>query len=200
MKIKTILYFLFLGSVSYSQDKSNINDSNYYDYYVNFPQLKAKGIQGKKITTNWLRKNDVIPIIMEELKNAGYENVSDNVLFKIDENQYFVLSAFSSKSQFGFLYIENHGLPLKKHRKEFIEKKETGVSYDSYVETASKKPYRVEIMKLPENVFTLIENCYWYQYTENPSDQKILVSKDDILKILKDDIKSYLLKAPKPMK
>lgn len=200
MKIKMLLCFLCLASLSYAQDKANINASNYYDYYVHFPQLKAKGVEGKSITTNWLRREEVIPVIVEEFKKAGYEYVMDNVLFKIENDKYIILSAYSSTSNFGFLYIGNHSLPSKEHRKEFIEKKKTGFNYSSYVETASNKPYRVEIAKLPENVFALIENCYWYQYTENPVDQKVLLSKEDTFKILREDIKTYLLKAPKPTK
>ena len=196
MKIKILLCFLYLGSLSHAQDKANINTSNYYDHYVNFPQLKAKGIQGKNLTTNWLRKNEVIPIVIEELKSAGYENLSDNVLFKTTQNQYLVSDLYSNKSNFGFLYIAIHGLPLKDDRKEFIK----GFEHTFYAQTESGKPDWITIKKMPKNIFILNENFYYYQYTEVPADLNILLSKPDAIKILREDIKAYLLSAPKPVK
>ena len=42
------------------------------------------------------------------------------------------------------------------------------------------------------------EDWYWYQYTENPSDSKYLLIKEDIIRVLRQDIQERLATAPKP--
>lgn len=73
------------------------------------------------------------------------------------------------------------------------------VDYVSCEETPSGNANFIKIKKLPENVFVLTENCYWFQYTDNQRDNEILVTKEIALKILRQDIKAYLAKAPKPV-
>ncbi|MCL9807054.1 hypothetical protein NAT51_16080 [Flavobacterium amniphilum] len=194
MKNYVMLIFLILGlTMSYGQN-NNINSSNYYDYYLDFPAKKKKGLQGKTLTTNWLRLNEVIPIIIEELKKAGYKGIHTNELVKINNEQSIIIPVYSKKSNFGFLYIEIHAaIPNKKHRIERTQKESMGVDYIYWKELPTGESVPIKVEKLPENIFVLNENCYWYQYTENPVDQKQLVSKDDAYKILIEDIKTYLL-------
>lgn len=196
MKIIICVLLMFMSSI-YGQ-KKEINTNNYYEYYTQFKDLKSKGIKGKSLTTKWLKLTDVTPILIEELKNSGYLWLYENRLFKIDNNQYIVISAYSRKSNFGFLYIEGHSaIPVKEHRNELTQLKDRGVEYISCEETVSGEPNFIKIKKLPDNIFVLNENCYWYQYTDITSDSEILFSKDDAIKILREDIKAYLLKAPK---
>lgn len=196
MKAKIILCLLFLGALSsYGQQKKKINTSNYYDYFLDYNGMKAKKLQGTGITTNWLRIKEVIPFIIDELKKAGYEEVYDNELVEMNDKQSIIISVYSRKSNFGFLYIEGHlADPTKEDRIERTQKKSSGFEYVFWKETSTGESIPIEIKKLPENIFVLNENCYWYQYTDIPSDQKFLVSKEDAFKILKEDIKVYLLK------
>ena len=69
-----------------------------------------------------------------------------------------------------------------------------GADYSSCEETPSGKPNFVKIKKLPKNVFVLNENCYWYQYSNNPEDNKSLLTKETAFRILRIDIKTYLSK------
>lgn len=197
MKIYSILALLLIASMTRAQKKIDCN--NYYDYYVNFEDKDKKGILGNSITNDWLRKNEVIPIIIEELQNAGYTWLYDNKLFKITDGQYIVISAYTRKSNFGFLYIEGHNAkPEKNDRNTLTQKNDYGVDYLSYEETISGKPNIIKIEKLPNNIFVLNENCYWYQYTDNNLDAKKLITKEDAIKILRQDIKKNLSIAPKP--
>lgn len=196
MKSKaTLLLFFLVITISYGQEKSNINSSNYYDHYVDFPSMKKKGIQGKSITTNWLRLDEVIPVIMEELKRSGHKEIAEKILININNEQAIIVTVYSKKSKFGFLYIEGHTEnPNKEHRIDRTQKKSTGVEYTYWKESPTGEFVAVKIEKLPKNILVLNENCYWYQYTDNPTDQKKLITKEDAYRILKEDIKSYLSK------
>jgi hypothetical protein len=198
MKLKLLFALLLTEQIVIGQGLAQKADtSNYYDYFSSYQ--KNKNIQGRKLTTAWLRINEVVPVIMDELQNGGYDWLYDNKLFKVDTGQYVVLAAYSRKSNFGFLYIEGHEvLPSKRHRKELSQQSDRGVDYISCEETPTGKPNFVKIKKLPNNIFILNENCYWYQYTENPDDNNFLITKEIAIGILRQDIKAYLVKAPKP--
>lgn len=196
--MKNILSFLFLLIAVSTFAQKQVTAENYYDYFIKGPATSVKGAVGNTLTTNWLRENEVVPIIMEELKNAGYEWLYDYSLFQISDNQYIVLSAYCRKSNFGFLYITGHAaFPNKSHRVNLTQKADRGVDYMMCTETVSGEPKWVKIETLPENVFVLNENCYWYQYTDNPKDNEIFFSREDAIKILRADIKAYLAKRPK---
>ncbi|MCL9805455.1 hypothetical protein NAT51_07975 [Flavobacterium amniphilum] len=199
-QIAALLLILGIGT-SFGQNENKINSSNYYDYYLDFPAMKKKGLHGKILTTNWLRLKEVIPVIIDELKKAGYTDITQNEEVKVNDTQSLTTPVYCKKSNFGFLYIEIHSeTPNKKHRIERTQKESMGVDYIDWKELPNGKITAVKIEKLPENIFVLNENCYWYQYTDNPVDSKQLVSKEDAFKIIREDIKAYLLKAPGPRK
>jgi hypothetical protein len=197
MKFVSILSLLILSNCCFAQQdiNSNLDTSNYYNfYYQSGPKLKGTGV-----TTDWLRLNDIVPIIMEELEKAGHDWLYDRTLFKIDNSHYVVLAAYSRKSNFGFLYIEGHDMfPSVKHRKDMTDKALSGAEYVVCEETVSGKPNFVRINKLPLNVYPLNENNYWFQYTNAPEDDKQLVTKASASKILRMDIRRYLKLAGKP--
>ena len=56
----------------------------------------------------------------------------------------------------------------------------------------------IKIRKLPGNIFVLAEDWYWYQYTDNSSDNKYLLTREDIIRVLRQDIQDKLATAPKP--
>ena len=200
MKNTIIFSFLFIGNISFGQEDINLkaDTSNYYDFYS---KGKNSNLATPFVSTDWLRLNDVVPILMEELKNAGYDWLYDYCLFKVDSVHYIVLSAYSRKSNFGFLYIEGHDMfPSINHRKDMTMKSNNGVEYISCEETPSGHPNFIRISKLPENIFPLNENNYWFQYTSIPQDSKLLITRETAIRILRQDIKMYLSKAPKPKK
>ena len=114
-------FLLFIMSLTLSSQNVEITKNNYYDYY--------NSIEGESITTNWLRRNEVIPIIIEELTKYGFENNYEYVLYSIDSNKYLVLDVYSRKEKIGFLFNTGHSSsPNIKHRniKQFEY-----VNYDS---------------------------------------------------------------------
>ena len=199
MKLKFLLVLLVSGFNCLSQNK--FNTDNYYDYYISYEKFASKKMQGSTITTNWLRSDEIVPIIIEELKNSGYTRTNEYALYKVRDGQHLVLTVYVPVLNFGFLYIHGHdGTPNKKHMLNLTQKQDYGTDFLSYEQTPSGKPNMINIDHLPDSIFVLNENCYWYQYTDNSADNKKLFSKEDAIKILKTDIKAYLLKAPKPNK
>jgi len=192
MKYKLLALIIFFSQTSFSQIDINdkIDSSNYYSYYS-----YGKNLKGQNLTTSWLKMDEVVPVIMDELEKAGHDWLYDYSLFKVAPGQYIVLAAYSRKSNFGFLYIQGHEIfPSKDHRNHLTQNDLLGADYSSCEETPSGKPNFIKIKKLPKNVFVLNENCYWYQYTDNKEDIKSLVTKETAFKILRQDVKKYLKK------
>jgi hypothetical protein len=192
--IISLLVSLCLGKMGSAQSINDtaIDTSNYYNYFS-----YGKNLQGTRLTTSWLELSDVAPVIEEEMKNAGYMWVTDINLYKVDSAEYIILAAYSRKSNVGFLYVEGHPMfPDKKDRKAV---KRDSV-YRSCVENSNGKADFVKIDSLPIGIFKLYEACYWYQRTENPDDDKNLITKEIAINILRQDVRAYLSTLPKPTK
>ncbi len=193
-KILFIITILYAHTL-FAQVNSKIDSSNYYNY------LSPKKLKGQGLTRNWLRLDDVVPIILDELKNAGYDWLYDRTIYKLENGQHLNISAYSRKNNIGFLYIEGHALfPDKSHRNILFQKNNSHVNYTECVETFSGKAEFVKIKEIPSNIFVLKEDCYFFEYTNDPEDDKILVTKEIAIKILRQDIRKYLSTAPAPMK
>jgi hypothetical protein len=193
MKKIVFIFCIFYGHFTLAQTNSNIDTSNYYEYF------SPRNLKGKKLTTNWLRLDDVVPIMLEELKNAGYDWLYDRTIYKLQNGQYINISAYSRKNNIGFLYIEGHELfPDKSHRNIMFQKDNRNVNYVECEETFNGHANFVKIKELPSNIFVLKEDCYFYQYTGNVEDNKALVTKETAIYILRQDLRKYLSMAPKP--
>ena len=193
--MKKILFFatLFCGHISFSQTASEIDTSNYYKF------LSPKKIKGNGLTTNWLRLDDVVPIMIEEFKKAGYDWLYDRTIYKLKNGQHITISAYSRKNNIGFLYIEGHDMfPSKSHRNILFQKDNSKVDFVECEETYSGEADFVKIKEIPSNIFILKEDCYFFQYSDNIEDNKILVTKEIAIDILRQDLRKYLTTAPKP--
>ena len=91
---------LFWGQILFAQTNPKIDTSNYYNYF------SPKNLKGNRLTTNWLRLGDVVPIMLEELKKAGYDWLYDRTIYKLQNGQHINISAYSRKNNLGLLYIE----------------------------------------------------------------------------------------------
>jgi len=192
-----ILFFLFISTLDVVSNAQapKIDSTNYYEHYS-----MGERLQGKTIHTNWLRYIDVVPIIVEELKKAGYEDVYDNQLYLLPSKQPVILAAYSYNEDFGFVYSDGHtAIPEKKHRQR---RSNSSVNSDvDYIQSYYGKKSEsgsYMIKKLPSNIFILQEDCYWFQYTDNSADDSKLVTKEIIIEILRQDIRSKIRVAPKP--
>jgi hypothetical protein len=191
MKIATGIVFLFLINNLYSQTVAEkIDTSNYYNHYI-FAINDGKKMKGSPIETKWLEIIDAIPIIVKELEQAGFDELYEFALYKLPNGQHVVLSVYSRKSKFGILYITGHNMtPNKIDRRNLTQKGQTGVDYVEIEQTSSGSSNFIKINSLPSNIYVLNENCYWFQNTKNKAMVARLVSRDDIIKILKQDVQA----------
>lgn len=186
MKSKILIVLLFVGQTAFAQNSTgNIDTSNYYDHYTS------------RATMNWLRVSDAVPIIIDELeKNEfSYAFIKVGKLFKIDDEQYFVMTvAYNKDTKFGFIYKQGHELFSSKSDRNFMTRENKSefqyVQSESVNDTLTKY---IQIKRLPKNVFILDENVYKYEY-DTKSNENFPVSKEVISEILRQDIRAYLKK------
>src|SRR5687768_15921971 len=83
------------GSENVSNSK--INRENYYDFYETNSSLL--------LTTNWLRKNDALPIIADELGKLGYKPKT-SVLYELADGKTVVLDFYDRENDLGIVFNE----------------------------------------------------------------------------------------------
>ncbi len=181
-----LIFSLIIVSPIYSQ---TINENNYYDYISN-----GKGLKGMSVTTNWLRENEVVKVLEEEMKKAGFKSVLTFKTVKISDSDYVTSICFSDKSKVGFLYEATHRgkVTLADRNLKSLNKAETGNDYVEYILNLNEQSKFVQFEVIPDNLFIVKENSYWYQYTGHEEDDKFLVTKEIITEILRKDIRKVL--------
>lgn len=120
-------------------------------------------------------------------------------LYRLDTTRYVVLTAYSQKANLGFLYVEGHAMfPLPAHRqKRGIDLTLGHFDYQQVVTNTAGENGWMRIKKLPDNILVLAEEWYWYQTTDNPADNQVLLTREDIVRVLRQDIREKLSAAPK---
>lgn len=177
-----IACWLSLASVSsFCQSGQRIDTSNYYNY------IREGG------SINWLRNSDAIPVIIEEIKNAGFSDAFMEVgrLIKMDKTTSLVLqvSYNSNEINFGFIFESGHGIPVSVSDREYLKDEFRDVF--TQAEHPINGPVKFNrINPLPRNVFLLKERCYWFQFDDKGSAYP--VTKDLAIKILRQDIRVKL--------
>jgi hypothetical protein len=194
MKPSIILILIFhFSTLMFSQNR--VDTSNYYDYYST-----KKNLEGDQIKTKWLKEIEVAQIVSEEMEKSGYEWISNFRIVKVDTGQFVVSICYSEKSRFGFAYEGIHGAIMHKKDKYIKSnyKKMTGYDYVEKIVSIDGKSDFIKIKNLPNNLYLIKEDLYWYQESNNKRDNKTLVSKEEIIDILRQDIRYILSSAPKP--
>lgn len=180
--------FLIISSVCFASFiqaqngyKMRIDTSNYYSYFKSDAGLG----------TNWLRENEVVPIIKEEMERAGLEAVKEYALYKFESGEYAVISVLSRKSNIGIVYLTGHTtLMSPKYRNVGVDQASLGIDLYQRFDKEKGGMDFVEIKKLPRNIYTLAENSYWYQYGD--TENKEVVTKDVAIRLLRMDVKRIL--------
>jgi len=167
---------------------TKIDSSNYYNFCSN----------KEGITTSWLESFEVVPILLQEIEKAGFQNGNDNILYELTANQFIVLTAYNTEPEFGFIYISDHeAWPSRAHRYgKNIAERFSGEDEHQYEQTWRKFPAKLErsnIKQLPKYIHLLQADCYWYQESEVKTNER-LVSKEDAVFILRQDIQAILTK------
>ena len=173
-------------------DIDKIDTSNYYQYNV-FKSGNRKYLKGKQLMEHFLLGYEVTAIIADEIKNAG-RNCLNNVLYKLENGQYVTLNVYDADKDVGYIYIGivlGGGEEMRKVRSPYLERKNA-----DYVQAVwGKGGEMVEsnvITKLPSNIKIIWAEYYWFQYTENNEDEKYLINKKIIEKILRQDVKKHI--------
>lgn len=157
----------------------DITRENYYEF-----RSKPSGVP---VTTNWLRRSEVVPIIMEELEKYGFKSARDYVLYTFGEDEKVVLDVYVSDENFGFLYRTGHAAnPRPEHRDE------TGYVATWFEEDGKTRFKRLEA--LPSSIHVLREDWYWYRYENDKYEVNNYVCRDKIIEILRADITDILSK------
>lgn len=189
MKIISSILLIVISNVCYCQNNTKINTSNYYDYSNMFG------------TIAYLHDYEVAPIIKDEIIKAGYDYPATNQLMKVQDGQYITLTIYEYRLKFGFLYIQGHHIPLNKNDRKFLlNKTNSALQYAQTEINADKTVGYTKINRLPDNIFVLDENCYWYYSDSKDVSSNSVVSKSTIIEILRQDIRMYLARLSKPVK
>lgn len=165
---------------TFSQSTEIVNNQNYYQF------------QTKGASINWLRANDAVPIIIDELLKNGiaYHTISIGDLVKVNDSTRFVVTVtFDKGKEYGFLYEATHGIPLNSKDRNFLNSHKQG----AYVQAEKDLNNEVNFMRiepLPQNIFLLKQTVYWFQFDNNGT--KFPVSKEVAQDILRQDIRQYL--------
>jgi TonB family protein len=168
---------LFAALPIFGQD-IKIDSSNYYDF-INKPSSSP-------ITTNWLRRTEIVPIIKDELNRHGFKHSQEYKLYKLENDQFIILEIYNKEYNFGFVYKTGHAaIPKPSHR---LEKTGYGISYNDYSGNSSSY-IKVD---LPDNIYLLNEDCYWYQYETDKNESYKYVNRIVTINILKEDIRAVL--------
>lgn len=189
--MRTILLLtstVFLLSTSLSA-QVGLNSNNYYDYYSN-----GEGLRGLRLTTAWLNKHEVAEIVEDEMREAGFEWLHRFRIVTLDSVNMVVSICYSEKSNFGFLYEGAHkAYPAKEDRQLIsLYRSSTGNDYSEKIILPDGESTFLKIERIPDNLRIIMANNYWYQYTEINKDSRKLVSKEDIIDILRADIRLIL--------
>lgn len=178
--ITVILILLLLLSFGQKAKNISIDTSNYYDY-------------ANTVTCqDWLRINEAVPIILDELEKAGYSDAFIKVgeLIRLDDSTRLVLTvSFLKEPWFGFVYEGSHMVPVSKSDRHFMSS-ETKEGFMQIEKGVNGKTNIIRIGQLPSNVFLLKQTCYWYESKSDP--KKVTVTKIIAENILRQDVRKYL--------
>jgi len=181
MKLIFFLISISISNLCFAQTtaKTKIDTSNYYNFF----QFAG--------TLNHLRASDAIPIIIDEIKKAGfaYEAIQVGELVKLNDSLSIVLTIwYYDDPKFAFIYQTGHTAMKSPAERDFLKQKTK--SYTQYERTLKGRGRYMSTDSLPDNFFLLKQTCYWYQYDSQGSYYP--VTKEVAIDILKQDIRSYL--------
>ena len=178
--------FLLLTLITIPLYSQKITSENYYDSFVKY-------IPNYKLTTAWVNKYEVAQILEEEMKNAGFEWISTFKIIKINDGEYVTAICFSEKSKVGFLNEVINSMPNSERKGlKSMFKENTGNDYAEKVIPLVGDSQFIKIKEVPSNFFILKEDPYWYQFTDKPQNDKVLVDKQTILEILRTDVRKVI--------
>ena len=180
--LKIIVFGILILSFSNCKVQNNerlnpkINSENYYDYYQSGGTVST--------TTNWLRRHEAVPIIIDELEKLGFET-KEYILYELEENDQIIIDVYQRESNIGIVFNTGHfAFPNKNQRNKRVynqgKRKVSG-------SIGKQKVYD----NLPKNIIVLQETWYWYQYQDSPNEK--LLGKEIAENILREDVRKKIM-------
>ena len=184
--IKTIVFGIliltFTNCKAQTDEKPNpkINSENYYEYY------QSGGT--KSTTTNWLRRHEAVPIIIDELEKLGFKT-KQYILYELEDGGQIILDVYNRENDLGIVFNTGHFAFIKKEQRNTRTYKQDKFKISGSL--GKRKVYE----DLPKNIIVLQETWYWYQ-TQSSSNDK-LVNKKTAEFILREDIRKKVAELEK---
>ena len=172
----TILSCSTIKNAKVSKDgeiNPKINRDNYYDYNTK-PGLYP-------ISTNWIRRDEAVLVIIDELDKLGYKT-SSYVLYELPDTNRIILDVYNREKNFGFVFNTGHFMEIKKEHRQIKVFNQSRFKSDGRLGKLEKYE------NLPRNIIALQETWYWYQYIDNNSGGELL-NKATAIEILRQDIR-----------
>ena len=162
------------------------NYSNFYDYSAHYKKSDVKSFS--------LSETMIIDIVSEEMQKLGFKWITKFRIIKIDENNYINSICYSDKSNCGFLFDEIYETEHNQEDRNWksLNKKYSGYDYVEKIVSLDGSYKFVNIKEVPNNLYILKMNDYCYQQSTNPEKNKKLVSKEFIVNLLREDVRSFL--------
>jgi hypothetical protein len=153
----------------------NINSENYYEYYHSGGTVRT--------TTNWLRRHEAVPVIIDELKKLGFET-REYILYELEDNDQIIIDVYLRENNIGIVFNTGHAaFPNKSQRSKRT------YNQGKFKVSGSIGKRKVH-NSLPKNIIVLQETWYWYQYQNSPNDK--LLGKETAKKILREDVRNQI--------
>ncbi|WP_293894123.1 hypothetical protein [Flavobacterium sp.] len=109
--------------------QNKINADNYYSYFKDYDDYVKLKVE--RLGTGRLSEFEIVTILREEMKLAGFEWLNNYQIIRIDNEKYITSVCYSEKSKFGFV-LEGifDAIPEKKHREvKSLFKESDGYDY-----------------------------------------------------------------------
>ncbi len=187
-KIKILLVFLFLKTITYSQD-FKIDSTNYCNYYDQTAHYKGSNIKSYNLTETMM-----IDIIYDEMIKLNFKMINKFRIINLGENKYITSICYSDKSNCGFLFecIYETTHSQEDRALKSINRKYSDYDYGEKIVFLDGSYKFVNIKEVPKNLHILKMNDYWYQQSTNEESNKKLVSIGFIIELLREDIRNFL--------
>ncbi len=163
---------------SEKKESSNpkINRENYYDYYFTSKPFN--------LVTNWLTRNEAVPIIVEELDKLGYKTFTFR-LYELPDSSHIIVDVYNRDKDLGIVFNTGHIGSVEKKQRNMRTFNQ--IPYKAGGQLGKLETYK----NLPENIIVIQETWYWYQYGENTNSADLL-NKSTIIEILREDIRAFV--------
>lgn len=163
---------ILISTLSQSQN-DKINANNYYDFYTRTLNK-----------TSWLKRDEIVPIIIEELDKYNFKHNCTYQLYELYDTLNIILDVYSTEKKIGFIYKTGYSITPDINHKRDLKYSQCKYNY--------KGSFSCKEFEIPQNIYLLYADDYWYQYNSNKEEINDFVCRNKIIEILRSDIRNIL--------